>query len=44
MKIITSDIVILGGGLTGLTLAYLLRHSAFKVHIIEARPRLVVEF
>lgn len=40
MKIIKSDIAILGGGLTGLTLAYLLRNSKYKVHIIEARTRL----
>ena len=40
MKRITSDIVIIGGGLTGLTLAYLLRNSTSKINIIEARNRL----
>jgi monoamine oxidase len=40
MKMITSEIVIIGAGLTGLTLAYLLRNSSYKVHIIEARDRL----
>ncbi len=37
---IKSDIVIIGAGLTGLTLAYLLRYSGKKVIIIEARNRL----
>tara|TARA_R110000868_G_scaffold12619_2_gene59956 strand:- start:9485 stop:10549 length:1065 start_codon:yes stop_codon:yes gene_type:complete len=40
MKIITSDIIIIGAGLTGLTLAYLLRNSPYKVTIVEARERL----
>lgn len=40
MKTITSDIVIIGAGLTGLTLAYLLRNTAYKINIIEARERL----
>ncbi len=40
MKIIASDIVIIGGGLTGLTLAHLFRSTPYKVHIIEARERL----
>lgn len=35
-----SDILIIGGGLTGLTLAYLLRESDLKVLVIEARSRL----
>lgn len=35
-----SDIIIIGGGLTGLTLAYLLRTKNVKVKIIEARERL----
>ena len=39
-KIINSDIVIIGAGLTGLTLAYLLRNSGKKVFIVEARNRL----
>ncbi|MCR9290190.1 MAG: FAD-dependent oxidoreductase [Bacteroidetes bacterium] len=40
MKIIESDIIIIGGGLTGLTLAYLLRSEGKKVLILEARKRL----
>lgn len=35
-----SDILIIGGGLTGLTLAYLLRTKKVKVKVIEARERL----
>lgn len=40
MKHNSSDIIILGGGLTGLTLAYLLRAQEVKVHILEAKERL----
>jgi monoamine oxidase len=40
MKIIESDIIIIGAGLTGLTIAYLLRHQNLSVHIIEARGRI----
>ena len=40
MKIIQADLTIIGGGLTGLTLAYLLRKTAIKVNIVEARSRL----
>lgn len=40
MKLIESDIVIIGGGLTGLTLAYLLKDTNKRVLIIEARKRL----
>lgn len=40
MKIIHSDILIIGGGLTGLTLAYFLREKNIRVHIVEARARL----
>lgn len=40
MKIVQTDILIIGAGLTGLTLAYLLRNSAFKVKIVEARGRI----
>ncbi len=40
MKVIESDIIILGGGLTGLTLAYLLRNRGLKVLIVEARNKL----
>ena len=39
MKIINTDILIIGGGLTGLTIAYLLRKSKFKIKIAEARNR-----
>jgi len=39
MEIIKTDILIIGGGLTGLTIAYLLRKSKFKVKIVEARNR-----
>lgn len=39
-KNITSEIVIIGAGLTGLTLAYLLRKSGKSIIIIEARNRL----
>ena len=39
-NIIISDIVIIGAGLTGLTLAYLLRNSAKRIVIVEARERL----
>lgn len=34
------DILIFGAGLTGLTLAYLLRDSRFKIGILEARDRI----
>ena len=40
MKGIESDVLIIGGGLTGLTLAYLLRDKGLKVLIVEARERL----
>lgn len=40
MKTITSDLIIIGAGLTGLTLAYLLRKEQRQVCIIEARDRL----
>ena len=39
-KNITSDIIIIGAGLTGLTLAYLLRASGKNIKIVEARNRL----
>lgn len=35
-----SDILIIGGGLTGLTLQYLLRNEAVKIIVLEARQRL----
>lgn len=40
MKIIHSDVLIIGGGLTGLTLAYFLREKNIHVNIVEARARL----
>ncbi len=40
MRTIHSDITIIGGGLTGLTIAYLLREKNLSVHIVEARPRI----
>lgn len=40
MKIIQSDILIIGGGLTGLAIAYFLKDQNISVHIIEARERL----
>ena len=40
MKIENADIIIIGGGLTGLTLAYLLKQKQVAVKIIEARPRI----
>lgn len=39
-KTIESDILIIGGGLTGLTLAYLLKSTTLSVQIVEARTRL----
>ena len=40
MKKVECDIAIIGAGLTGLTLAYLLKDQGLSVHIIEARERL----
>lgn len=40
MKTITTDIAIIGSGLTGLTLAYLLREQGHSVVLIEARDRI----
>lgn len=37
---IKTDILIIGAGLTGLTLAYLLRNSDYQVVIVEARERI----
>lgn len=39
MNIIKSDIIIIGAGLSGLTLAYLLKDIDISVNLIEARPR-----
>lgn len=39
MGIIKTDIVIIGGGLTGLALAYFLKDSPWEVHVVEARDR-----
>ncbi|MBX2872109.1 MAG: FAD-dependent oxidoreductase [Saprospiraceae bacterium] len=40
METIKSDLIIIGAGLTGLTLAYLLRAQNLQVSIVEARDRL----
>ncbi|MGC6429603.1 MAG: flavin monoamine oxidase family protein [Jejuia sp.] len=40
MKLKDTDITIIGAGLTGLTLSYLLRNSNYNVCVIEARKRL----
>jgi len=40
MKVTTTDVLIIGAGLTGLTLAYRLRKSSLKVTIVEARERI----
>ena len=40
MEPIQSDIIIIGGGLTGLTLAYFLRKKGITIRILEARTRL----
>lgn len=34
------DVIIVGGGLGGLTLAYLLKHQGIRAKILESRPRL----
>lgn len=39
MKNKSADIIILGGGLTGLTLAYLLRERGLQIHMLEAKDR-----
>ena len=39
MQLNKTDILIIGGGLTGLTIAYLLRQSKSKVVVVEARDR-----
>ncbi len=40
MKPIASDIIIIGGGLTGLTLSYFLSKKGINIIILEARARL----
>jgi monoamine oxidase len=40
MEQISSDVVIIGAGLTGLALHHFLRETPLKVHLLEARPRL----
>lgn len=40
MKNNSTDIIILGAGLTGLTLAYLLREQGLQIHILEAKNSL----
>jgi monoamine oxidase len=37
---IKSDIIIIGAGLSGLTLAYLLRNKGLQINILEARDRI----
>jgi len=39
MEAITSDIVIIGAGLSGLSLHHFLRETPLKIHLLEARPR-----
>lgn len=39
-KYVETDVLILGAGLTGLTLAYRLRNSNLKVTLVEARDRI----
>ncbi|MDX1333915.1 MAG: NAD(P)/FAD-dependent oxidoreductase [Robiginitalea sp.] len=40
MKPIASDIVIIGAGLTGLSLCHFLKDSPLKITLVEARPRI----
>ena len=40
MKKVTSNIVIIGAGLTGLALAYYLKDQNLSVNLIEARDRI----
>jgi len=40
MNHLDTDIVIIGAGLTGLSLAYYLRNSSKSIHILEARDRI----
>ena len=40
MEIVETDVLIIGGGLTGLTTAYFLGKENIRVKIVEARPRL----
>lgn len=40
MKIIQTEVLIIGGGLTGLTIAYLLQKENIAVKVVEARDRL----
>ena len=40
MQNIDTDVLIIGGGLTGLTIAYLLQNENIEVKIVEARNRL----
>ncbi|GEM_PF-7089624 len=40
MKIVQTEVLIIGGGLTGLTIAYLLQKENIAVKVVEARDRL----
>jgi len=40
MKPIASDILIIGGGLTGLSLYHFLKDTTLKINLVEARPRI----
>ena len=40
MKIIQSDVLIIGAGLTGLSIAYFLKDKGIKINVVEARARL----
>jgi len=40
MQIVETDVLVIGGGLTGLTIAYLLQKENISVKIVEARNRL----
>lgn len=40
MELVETEVLIIGGGLTGLTLAYLLNNQGIDLHLVEARERL----
>ena len=39
MEHLSSDIVIIGAGLTGLCLHHFLKDTPLRIHLVEARPR-----